>query len=368
MAVTFVGNGAWGTGQGSPLTAPQHDGNTWEFLSRIQDLEAEFAAGGPGIQSITLVGGTTLLITLTDSTTQGPFPLPQLQLTARNEWTNDTVYFYGDLVSVRALGSYLVLAEHTSAAYPEPFDPMAVSDDSAAEPLYFQIGSRAASISGFPYIYTGSVTPVASELNLNAAPDTATLLRIAKTTDGAVNIADLLAAWSSEGRGRIQIIDGGDETNFAHYDIAGTATTSTNFLTFPITHVASSGLFTAGAWLLVQFAPNPGGATDGRTIATTTYTLVLTDQNQYLRCTHGSGCAVTVPSDAVVDFPLWTEIHFRQGTAGPVSFVEQDSDVIINGMDEFSNETGGMGSVATLKKVAADEWDLFGRLASDVSA
>lgn len=101
------------------------------------------------------------------------------------------------------------------------------------------------------------------------------------------------------------------------------------------------------------------------TISTTTYTLLAADVSKYLRCTHASGCTVTVPLNDTVDIPVDSEFHFRQGPTSPsITFIEGDSGVVINGVTNYSLGTDTVGAVCTLKKVATDEWDLFGHLAT----
>lgn len=105
-----------------------------------------------------------------------------------------------------------------------------------------------------------------------------------------------------------------------------------------------------------------------KTVITTTYTPILSDTGKYLRCTNASSCAVTLPDDDTVAFASGAEITFRQADDGVISFVEGSTDVTINGMDGFLNETAGTGSVVTAKKAASNTWDLIGRLAEDVTA
>jgi hypothetical protein len=97
-----------------------------------------------------------------------------------------------------------------------------------------------------------------------------------------------------------------------------------------------------------------------------TLTPALADRNTYMRCTAAGGCVVTLDDDAAVDFPIGAELHFRQDQ-GQITF-EAVTGVTINGVAGFLDATAGAGAVATLKKVAANEWDLFGLLAPDVSA
>lgn len=103
------------------------------------------------------------------------------------------------------------------------------------------------------------------------------------------------------------------------------------------------------------------------TVSASSRTLIASDSNSFLRCTHASGCAITVPNDATLDLADNTEIHFRQAAAAPVTFDGMVS-VVINGIDGLINETETRGAVVTLKKVGANTWDLFGRLAAETTA
>jgi hypothetical protein len=97
------------------------------------------------------------------------------------------------------------------------------------------------------------------------------------------------------------------------------------------------------------------------TVAGTTFTPALADANRYLRCTNADGCAVTIPTDAAVPFPVDTELHFRQAAAGAVEIAGADG-VTVNGVAGYLDQTEVQGDTITLKKVAEDEWDLFGSL------
>jgi hypothetical protein len=101
--------------------------------------------------------------------------------------------------------------------------------------------------------------------------------------------------------------------------------------------------------------------------AATTLTPTLAQASAYFRCSNGSGCTVTIEDNATVAFPVDTELHFCQ-RGGTVSFVEGGTDVVINVPEGYAASTGGSGAVVTLKKVATDEWDLFGLLEVDVTA
>ena len=94
----------------------------------------------------------------------------------------------------------------------------------------------------------------------------------------------------------------------------------------------------------------------------TTFTLGLSDVDTYNRLTNASGCTVIIPDESSVNFAIGTEIHFRQANASGMSFGAL-SPAILNGVTGFLDETEAEGATCTLKKVAADEWDLFGLLA-----
>lgn len=82
----------------------------------------------------------------------------------------------------------------------------------------------------------------------------------------------------------------------------------------------------------------------------------------YCRC--AGTCEVFIPTNADMAFPVGTEIHFRQ-LVGAVSFTPEVG-VTLNVPDGFLGETAQAGAVATIKKVATNEWDVFGWLAADV--
>jgi len=93
--------------------------------------------------------------------------------------------------------------------------------------------------------------------------------------------------------------------------------------------------------------------------------------NSYYRCTNASGCAVTIPVDSTLDFPVNTELHFRQCDDGSVTISGETTsaeEVIINPISGFTPETGARGGVLTVKKIGANEWDCWGLLTADSSS
>jgi len=131
MTVVYVTNGSWGTGTGSPISAAQVDGNFWDVDQRIVDLTSDLAEG-KRIESVTYTSNS-MTFHFTDGTSQ-VIMLPVASLTYVGEWLNSTPYASGNLVSVKSLGMYQVLQNHTTPPTPTPFDADAV--DGSGNPLY----------------------------------------------------------------------------------------------------------------------------------------------------------------------------------------------------------------------------------------
>lgn len=120
MAITWrtTNLGLWGTGKGSDLTPEEVDANFWYLFSLYTSINDHLASFAVGIQGIA-VHGDQMTITLTDSSTQGPFTLPMAQWVGRGPWTPTTVYFVNDIFD-NGGALYRVLIDHTSQA---SFDP-----------------------------------------------------------------------------------------------------------------------------------------------------------------------------------------------------------------------------------------------------
>jgi hypothetical protein len=99
-----------------------------------------------------------------------------------------------------------------------------------------------------------------------------------------------------------------------------------------------------------------------------TYVPVLGDANGYKRYAGDADMTVTMPLNADVAYPVDTEITFRQAGDGAIIFHTATDGPTLNGIAGFLDQSGGQGATVTLKKVAADEWDLIGLLAEDVTA
>lgn len=110
-----------------------------------------------------------------------------------------------------------------------------------------------------------------------------------------------------------------------------------------------------------QGPTGPAGA-DGAEVfatvveATTARTLGLTDAKKYIRLTHASGCAITVPAQASVTWVADTEIIFRMAAAGVPTFPTV-SGVTINNRETAADFE--QHATFALKRVAENVWDLI---------
>ncbi|WP_027037872.1 hypothetical protein [Mesorhizobium ciceri] len=75
-ALTYVGNGAWGTGKGEPLSQPEFDGNIWELASRVAAILADLPSPIE-ISNIYAVG--TQMHIVKEDATEYVITIPQAQ-------------------------------------------------------------------------------------------------------------------------------------------------------------------------------------------------------------------------------------------------------------------------------------------------
>lgn len=128
MALVFVTDGAWGTGQHTPLTATQGDNNFYELDQRVQELEDNppVAAGISNIQ----VDGSQMMIFLSNGDSYGPFTLPVAAIQFKGEFVAGQQYYELDVITVLGQGMFFVRQDHVGE---DPFDPDRVI---GGEPVY----------------------------------------------------------------------------------------------------------------------------------------------------------------------------------------------------------------------------------------
>ena len=96
-----------------------------------------------------------------------------------------------------------------------------------------------------------------------------------------------------------------------------------------------------------------------KTVATTTYTALVTDENLLILLTNASPVTVTLASDVTSNMPVGGAIDFAQYGAGLVTFVADTGATVVG--------TPGLKlraqySAVTAKKTAANSWLLLGDL------
>lgn len=92
----------------------------------------------------------------------------------------------------------------------------------------------------------------------------------------------------------------------------------------------------------------------------TTYTLVLADAGKWVTMNNASASSLVVPTNAVAAFPIGTQIEGAQLGAGQVT---------ISGAGVTLRATPGLKIAAQygvfgLRKIATDEWVVYGRLSA----
>ena len=121
------------------------------------------------------------------------------------------------------------------------------------------------------------------------------------------------------------------------------------------TYTAGSGIRIVGTTL------SSGGAAIVDITGTTT--LGLQHADRFIRCTSTSATTITVPAQATVAWPDAIQLEGAQWGAGAVTFVGA-SGVTIRRNSKITATTDGQYAAWGLKRVALNEWLLFGQMGS----
>jgi hypothetical protein len=97
------------------------------------------------------------------------------------------------------------------------------------------------------------------------------------------------------------------------------------------------------------------------TVTGTTQTPTIDQSKAYFLCTNAAGCAVTIPTNAAVAYPLLTLLTYEQNNTGALTFTGA-SGVTINAPSTHLKATVDRYSVVQLCKVGTDVWTLYGNL------
>lgn len=95
--------------------------------------------------------------------------------------------------------------------------------------------------------------------------------------------------------------------------------------------------------------------------ANTTHTITDLDLGALWNCTNAAGCTITIPADSTYNAPIDTEVSFRQGAVGVLTFIAAGGVSFDVGI--FQPQTTFQGAIVTIKKVAANSWWGWGYLA-----
>ena len=190
--------------------------------------------------------------------------------------------------------------------------------------------------------------------------DTATGASATRTALGLGTLATQSGTFSGTSSGT----NTGDQTNIAGN--AATVTTNAN-LTGPVTSVGNATAIADGALSIAKTSglqtaldAKADKAISIRTYTGTTDTLVLGDAGNMVRGNNAGANTCTIPLNAVVAFPIGTQILFVQRGAGQMS-------IAITGGGTLNSYGGALKLVgqyaqALATKVDTDEWSIDGNL------
>lgn len=333
----------WGLGAGANLQAVNVDENFYNVDQRLIILEANYDAAVVSIDDFT-VDGSEMTVEMTDGTTRGPFELPVIVPRFLGAWQASFAYIAGDIITANGV-TYVVRITHTSDT---TFDPGATNgsgDDlygvllelpEATLPTGGAANHVLAKVDGTNYnVYWADLS---STISLSLLQDVV----LTSILDGQVLV------WSAS-----------DEVWYnLSLTLNGLADVSR-----PV-----DGHLQVPRWSVVDQQYNVEWPRQIVTVSSTSVTTESGHLEKYVRCTHVSGCLVTVAEDSnftagTLDDDDGVEIHFR-AAGGPLTFLPASGSVVLNGVDGFQLATDRQGAVVTLKHVGLNTWDVFGLLAA----
>jgi hypothetical protein len=359
--VTTDGAGRW-TGTGATLTATQFDTNFYTIQAAINALSL---TPGVGVASISQPTAGTLLFTMSDASTQGPFPLPVGEWNFQGDWTALTAYIINDVVQYNS-SLYAVIFPHTSGA---TFDPGA--NDGAGHDYYRLILTFPSGV-----LPVGGTTGQAlTKVNSTDFNTQWTTLPSGIPTGGS---SGKFVAWLSSGVGQwanlpsidltsgvtgvLPIANGGTGTATPGI-VAGSNITVTG--TWPNQTVASTGggfspvisspatddiiAYDGANW--VNVAPSVGGL--AYATSSSSRTLALTDAQTFILVQGGGAQTYTAPPHSSVAFNIGAEIalnNYYSGGGSSITIAPGSTVVLLTPTGEVAKVSKAYGT-ATLRYV-----------------
>lgn len=386
MALTFrtTDGSRWGAGKGSNLSATEVDLNFWELLQLIQALPDL-----PDLVEISNItaSGSQMTIHLSDGSTR-VVTMPTATFRYRGNWAAATAYTKLDLVRVLDAiddadnGLYLITVNHTSAA---TFDPARTISGNLVYNLVIPLLSGADGTSfavdasgtfaerdafdgeadGFSYLSTdgdgGAITSAVIFIRQGTVGvwSDAIPFQGPAGADGADGADGATGPQGEQGIG-VPEIQSGDEDKILRVvgGIAAWDAESSGTLPEPATADEGKILRVVGGvatWddeTAITFQKRAL-----KVVATDTYTCVIGDEEKYLRFTHASGCAVTVPRGV---FAAGDEIPMRAVSGQVILGASGDADPH-HPADVLPHSRAALSTVH-LYFISTNDYDLTGDL------
>src|SRR5574341_1297023 len=346
--------------KGSPLTIAELDGNFTDLDGRVVTLE-QVQATARSIERV-YQQGNSLFVQYTDTGADGPFTFT-VAMTHRGDWTPNTAYAVNDLFNANG-NVYIVLLAHTSAA---TFDPGA-NAGSASDyyGLFLSMPSLSLPVGGLDgYVLTkDSNTDFDFQWKNAGVPAGGATNQVVAKLSGD----DYDTQWASARS--LALPSGGSagavlaKNTAADHDVDW-ATPKSNLSELDDVELNTSGAVDGDVLRHNGVTWDAGVPPPPKVVEITDseFTLSMGSAHRYYRCTNAAGCNVTVPDHTLVPLEIGSEVHFVQRAAGAIVFYS-GTGVAINAPTGYDAATDTLGAVVTLKKIATDEWDLFGMLST----
>ena len=118
--------------------------------------------------------------------------------------------------------------------------------------------------------------------------------------------------------------------------------------------------YATGDWKCLGYTGGKPQSSPVKAEVGTSYAPILSDVGKTITLTNVAGILVTIPANASVAFPIDSEIHLAQRDVGAVTVGITTDTLNVN--PNLTKVLNGRYAYATIKKISATEWDIFGNL------